>query len=103
MAATDPDDARVSTGAATRGWLLAGSVYFLAVFHRSSLGVAGLLAERRFGIGASELSVFVLLQMARVWVLAVLGTRWTTRIVVALASSEVMLSTGSEGYPYLVL
>jgi len=49
--------------AAVRGWLLAASVYFLAVFHRSSLGVAGLLAERRFGIGAGQLSVFVLLQI----------------------------------------
>jgi MFS family permease len=52
-----------SSGTALRGWLLAGSVYFLAVFHRSSLGVAGLLAERRFGIDAGQLSVFVLLQI----------------------------------------
>ncbi len=44
-------------------WLIVASVYFLAVFHRSSLGVAGLLAERRFGISAAELSVFVLLQI----------------------------------------
>jgi MFS family permease len=54
---------RSADRAAVRGWLLAGSVYFLAVFHRSSLGVAGLLAERRFGIGAGQLSVFVLLQI----------------------------------------
>ena len=37
--------------AAVRGWVVAGGVYFLAVFNRSSLGVAGLTAERRFGIG----------------------------------------------------
>src|SRR5581483_7997912 len=48
---------------AVRGWALAVIVYFLAVFHRSSLGVAGLLAEHRFGINAGQLSVFVLLQI----------------------------------------
>jgi MFS family permease len=48
---------------AIRGWLLAVSVYFLAVLHRSSLGVAGLLAERRFHITPAQLSVFVLLQI----------------------------------------
>ena len=48
---------------AVRGWALAVVVYFLAVFHRSSLGVAALLAEHRFGIGAGQLSVFVMLQI----------------------------------------
>jgi nitrate/nitrite transporter NarK len=48
---------------AVRGWILAVTVYFLAVFHRSSLGVAGLLAEQRFGIGAAQLGAFVLLQI----------------------------------------
>jgi MFS family permease len=48
---------------AVRGWLLAVTVYFLAVFHRSSLGVAGLLAEQRFGISAAQLGAFVLLQI----------------------------------------
>ena len=48
---------------AVRGWVLAVVVYFLAVFHRSSLGVAGLLAEQRFGITAGQLSVFVMLQI----------------------------------------
>ena len=33
-------------------WLVALSVYVLAVFHRSSLGVAGLLAADRFGLSA---------------------------------------------------
>jgi predicted MFS family arabinose efflux permease len=46
-----------------RGWALAATVYFLAVFHRSSLGVAGLLAEDRFGITAAQLGAFVLLQI----------------------------------------
>lgn len=46
-----------------RGWLLAVAVYVTAVFHRSSLGVAGLDAAERFGISAGELSMFVLLQL----------------------------------------
>lgn len=48
---------------AVRGWLLAAAVYLLAVFHRSSLGVAGLLAEQRFGISAGQLGIFVFLQL----------------------------------------
>lgn len=52
-----------ATNPALACWGLAASVYFLAVFHRSSLGVAGLMAEQRFGIGAAELSIFVMLQV----------------------------------------
>lgn len=44
-------------------WLAAVTVYFLAVFHRSSLGVAGLAATERFDISASELSSFTVLQL----------------------------------------
>lgn len=44
-------------------WAVALSVYVLAVFHRSSLGVAGLLAYDRFGIGATELAFFTVLQL----------------------------------------
>jgi MFS family permease len=44
-------------------WLVALSVYVLAVFHRSSLGVAGLLATDRFGITATQLSLFTVLQL----------------------------------------
>nr|WP_228501671.1 MFS transporter [Nocardioides agariphilus] len=35
----------------------------MAVFHRSSLGVAGLLAADRFGISATELATFTVLQL----------------------------------------
>lgn len=35
----------------------------MAVFHRTSLGVAGLQAANRFGISPSQLSIFVLLQL----------------------------------------
>ncbi len=49
-----------------RAWLVWGSavaVYFLAIFHRSSLGVAGLAAADRFHITASQLSTFTVLQL----------------------------------------
>ena len=39
------------------------AVYLIAVFHRTSLGVAGLQAATRFGISPSQLSIFVLLQL----------------------------------------
>ena len=44
-------------------WLVGLSLYFLAVFHRSSLAVAGLAASDRFGISAAQLSTFVMLQL----------------------------------------
>lgn len=45
-------------------WGMALAVYVLAVFHRTSLGVAGLLAADRFGINASQLATFTVLQLA---------------------------------------
>lgn len=44
-------------------WLVAIGVYVLGVFHRSSLGVAGLMATERFEISASELATFTVLQL----------------------------------------
>ncbi|MDH6143249.1 MFS family permease [Kitasatospora sp. GP30] len=49
--------------AAWLAWSVAVSVYVLAVIHRTSLGVAGLDAAHRFGIGASALSAFSILQV----------------------------------------
>jgi nitrate/nitrite transporter NarK len=64
MTATRPaTTARSRTRAATSGWLLAGSVYLLAVLHRTSLGVAGLLAQHRFGISPAQLSIFIFVQL----------------------------------------
>ncbi len=48
---------------AVRRWSIAVAVYLVAVFHRTSLGVAGLQAATRFGISPSQLSIFVLLQL----------------------------------------
>ncbi|MFM6849748.1 MAG: MFS transporter [Terrabacter sp.] len=44
-------------------WLVALAVYVLAVFHRSSLGVAGLIAADRFDISATSLATFTVLQL----------------------------------------
>ncbi|WP_405012364.1 nitrate/nitrite transporter [Kitasatospora sp. NBC_01539] len=56
---TDPPGGR----AAWTAWTVGASVYLLAVVHRTSLGVAGLDAAARFGIGASALSTFAVLQV----------------------------------------
>ena len=45
-------------------WLVGLSVYLLAVFYRTSLGVAGLLAAERFHINAAQLATFTVLQLA---------------------------------------
>ncbi|WP_240640908.1 MFS transporter [Nocardioides ferulae] len=44
-------------------WGVGLAVYLLAVFHRSSLAVAGLAAGERFDISASQLSTFTMLQL----------------------------------------
>ncbi|UMG92304.1 MFS transporter [Nocardioides sp. TF02-7] len=44
-------------------WAAALLVYVLAVFHRSSLAVAGLDATERFGLSASQLGSFTMLQL----------------------------------------
>jgi sugar phosphate permease len=44
-------------------WGSAISLYLLAVFHRSSLAVAGLAAAERFDITASQLATFTMLQL----------------------------------------
>ncbi|MEO6472763.1 MAG: MFS transporter [Aeromicrobium sp.] len=44
-------------------WLVALAVYLLAVFHRSSMAVAGLAATDRFHISSSQLSTFVMMQL----------------------------------------
>ncbi len=44
-------------------WLVGLTVYVLAIFNRSSLGVAGLVATQRFGISATQLSFFTVLQL----------------------------------------
>ena len=57
---TDP---RSTPRAAWVVWAVGLLVYLLAVFHRSSLGVAGLVAAERFHISASQLATFTMLQL----------------------------------------
>jgi len=45
-------------------WLVGLLAYAVAIFHRSSLGVAGVEAQDRFSAGASAISVFLVLQLA---------------------------------------
>ncbi len=61
---TDPRAAHPLGG--RRAWVVfaaAVAVYVLAVFHRSSLGVAGLMAAERFHIESTQLSAFTMLQL----------------------------------------
>ena len=58
-----PPAARLGGGRAWTVYAAAVAIYILAVFHRSSLGVAGLLAADRFDIAATELSVFTMVQL----------------------------------------
>ena len=70
-------------------WLVALSVYVLAVFHRSSLGVAGLLAAQRFGITATELAFFTVLQL-----LVYAGMQIPVGVLLDRFGARVMLLTG---------
>lgn len=76
--------------AALFGYAIAAGVYLLAVLNRTSLGVAGLLAEQRFGIGPAQLSVFLFLQLGVYAVMQVpaglLADRYDSRHVLAVAA-----------------
>lgn len=63
MSTEDPRTAPGPQGTAVAIWVVGLLIYFLAVFHRSSLAVAGLAATERFGITAAQLSTFVMLQL----------------------------------------
>ncbi len=66
MSRSDPDPfegAQRRTRQAYAIWVVGLLVYLLAVFHRSSLAVAGLAAADRFDIGASQLATLTMLQL----------------------------------------
>src|SRR6186997_2945064 len=44
-------------------WSAATAVYILAVFHRTSLGVSGLVAAERFHISSAQLATFTMVQL----------------------------------------
>jgi MFS family permease len=53
-----------ATGRAYAVWGVGLLAYAVAVFHRSSLGVAGVEAQERFSAGATAVSLFLVLQLA---------------------------------------
>jgi sugar phosphate permease len=75
---------------ATVVWLTAVAVYLLAVFHRSSLGVAGLAATERFEISASQLSTFTVLQL-----LVYAGMQIPVGVLLDRYGAQRMLFTGA--------
>ncbi len=81
-------------------WIVALSAYFLAVFTRSSLAVAGLVAAQRFGISASQLATFTVLQLlvyaAMQVPVGLLVDRWGPRNVIL--TGMVVLSVGQAGF-----
>ena len=78
-------------------WAAALSVYILAVFHRTSLGVAGLVAAERFHISSAQLATFTMVQLfvyaaMQVPVGAVLDRVGAKKLLVA----GVILMTGGQ-------
>ena len=60
------DESLASVSRVRRAWLVWGvalAAYLLAIFHRSSLAVAGLAAADRFDISAAQLATFTMLQL----------------------------------------
>ena len=88
--------------AAWFAWGVGVTVYVLAVVHRTSLGVAGLDAAARFGIGASALSTFSILQ-----VLVYAGMQIPVGLLVdrlgprrVLSAGLVLLTLGQLGFAF---
>ena len=53
----------IGGGRAYAVWAGGLAIYVLAVFNRSSLGVAGLIAAHRFHISSAQLAIFVMVQL----------------------------------------
>jgi MFS family permease len=81
---------RATSRTAWTVWGVALLVYFLAVFHRSSLAVAGLVAADRFGISASQLATFTMLQL-----LVYAGMQVPVGLLVDRFGSRSVLLTGT--------
>ncbi|MFC1434092.1 nitrate/nitrite transporter [Streptacidiphilus sp. N1-3] len=95
-------DPRLGGRAAWCAWGIGVTVYVLAVVHRTSLGVAGLDAAARFGIGASALSTFSILQ-----VLVYAGMQIPVGLLVdrlgprrVLCTGLVLLTLGQLGFAF---
>lgn len=83
-------------------WGVGLSIYALAVFHRSSLAVAGLAATERFDISASQLATFTVLQLlvyASMQIpVGLLVDRFGSRTVLTVAL--VVVSLGQAGFAF---
>ena len=83
-------------------WLVSLAVYALAVFHRSSLGVAGIIAAERFDISATRLATFTVLQLvvyAGMQVpVGVLLDRYGSRAM--LLAGLVLMTAGQLGFAF---
>lgn len=83
-------------------WAVAVLVYMLAVFHRSSLAVAGLAATERFDLSASQLATFTMLQLLVYATMQVpvglLVDRFGSRTV--LATGAVTLTLAQAGFAF---
>ena len=89
-----------------RAWVIWGvglAIYLLAVFHRSSLGVAGLLAADRFDVDATRLALFTVLQLAVYAAMqvpvGVLLDRFGSRAM--LLSGLVLMTAGQLAFAYV--
>jgi MFS family permease len=86
-------------------------VYVLAVFHRSSLGVAGLVAAERFHISATQLATFTMLQLlvyaAMQIPVGLLVDRFGSRSVLLVGLVMMTLAQGTfafaEAYPVALI
>ena len=86
-----------------RAWLVWGvalAAYLLAIFHRSSLAVAGLAAAERFDISAAQLATFTMLQLlvyAGMQIpVGLLVDRWGPRSVIL--AGAVILALAQTGF-----
>jgi sugar phosphate permease len=86
-------------------WVVGLLAYAVAVFHRGSLGVAGVEAQERFGAGASAVSLFLVLQLAVYAALQVpVGValdRFGSRLLIAagaltMAAGQLVLALASD-------
>lgn len=84
-------------------WAAAVAVYLVAVFHRTSLSVAGLAAVGRFHIGAAELATFTVLQLlvyaAMQVPVGVLLDRYGSRRL--LATGLVLMTASQLGFAFV--
>jgi MFS family permease len=71
-------------------WALALMAYGVAVFHRASLGVAGLEAQDRFGATAAVLSLFIVLQLT-----VYAGLQVPVGVLLDRVGSRRMIATGA--------